>query len=650
MLRDLSRIRGDVVNGDQAAIADRFRDALARDHLAPHVRMLLAAYEARIRLRHGDDARVEALIAPILDALESDYVTAVRPEERDDLGERFAEVCALLAFSLARRGRWTDAVTAIERGKCVRQRYARALRRRPDLAHLLAFEANLYAAERGVEVAATAPGPQRDQDWLGHDLPPDAVLREAYRRALPRLAASEWQAPPLAQVVAALRPGEAVLSLGLTWAGLMAALLVPGRPLPAWTDLRAEFDEAWIGARVATDDAGADGFLIELERVTDLEAQRATLETLLADVDAALGAPVAAAMREFGCHRLVVVPHRFLRLVPLWALPAWQDLDVRMAPDLSSVVSGAHVAPTARRAVLVSNPTGDLPLTPTEAAVTAERLTAAQIATRHLAGSHATEHAVVGALRGVGILHFAGHGHAALTQPTLSGLLVHPDWRSADLEGPAAVVALADRAPNSARLTIDHDAGDPHRKLYLEHAASGTFFVDEWHGKVGLAGELWRVGDILVQGSLDGCGLAFLCACSSGLGALTSVEEATGVPASLDLAGVRTVVATGWPVSDALALLFADEFYARALDDAAPAIDVVACVRGAAAALRTLPAAEAAARLERLADRAPDATARSRLRATARRVTVGPARPFAHPFDWGAFYVTGAAELRFAER
>lgn len=648
-LRDLSVIATDVVDDDQDAIADRLQAGLDGGQFAPHVQLMMAAYEARLRLRQGDDARVQALLVPRLDAYEAAYVTSVRPEERTETGARFAEACGLLAFSHARRDQWTEAVAAIERGKCVRQRYARALRRDPELAHLLDIEADLYAAERGVDVELTRP-PRREDDWLGHDLAPEAALREAYRRALPRLDATSWQVPPLADVAAALRPGEALLSLGQTWAGLMAALIVRGDATPAWTQWRGDVDEPWIMARLAADADGRDGFLVELERVTDLAAQRATLERLLADLDEVLGAPVAAAMRRLHLHRLVVVPHRFLRLVPLWALPSWVDLDVRMAPDLSSIVSGAMLSPVTRRALLVGNPTGDLPLTPTEAAVTARRMRAVGIETLHLQGPAATEAAVVEALPGVGILHFAGHGHASLTNTTLSGLLVHPVWDAAGVDGAASLVALADAGSDSPRLTIDHDAGDPHRRIYLDHARSGTLFADEWEGAVTLAGELWRVGDILVQGSLDGCGLAFLCACSSGLGALTDVEEATGVPASLDLAGVRTVVATGWPVTDALALLFAEEFYTRALADARAAIDVVACVRASAAVIRSMASADAARRLDALATEAPDATGRFRLRATARRIANGPALPFAHPFDWGAFHVTGAAELRFADR
>jgi CHAT domain-containing protein len=204
---------------------------------------------------------------------------------------------------------------------------------------------------------------------------------------------------------------------------------------------------------------------------------------------------------------------------------------------------------------------------------------------------------------------------------------------------------MANHAPATPNLVIDQDEGDPRRKIYYDYAKRGTLFADALNDDVSLAGELWRAGDILVRGSLEGCALAFLCACSSGLGAIPALDEATGLPAALDLSGVRSVVSTGWPVADTLAVLFADEFYARAVSNDGGSIDVLAAVRGAAAALRNMDRADAAGRVEGLAERAVDAAARFRMRAYARRLRTGAERPFAHPFDWGAFFVTGAATV-----
>ena len=298
-----------------------------------------------------------------------------------------------------------------------------------------------------------------------------------------------------------------------------------------------------------------------------------------------------------------------------------------------------------RTALVVTNPTLDLPIAATEGAITAARLADGQFEVRELNGSEATEDAVVEKLAGIGLLHFAGHGHASLTDGSLSALLVSPEWSRAGIDGRDGLIKLANQAPDTPRLVIDQDEGDPRRRIHYEYAKQGTLFVDALEDDVSIAGELWRAGDILVSGQLEGCALAFLCACSSGLGAISQLDEATGLSAALDLAGVRSVVCTGWPVPDALAVLFADEFYLRALSGDASALDVVGAVRQAAAALRTMDRTDAAERVDRLAARAADAAARFRLRAYAKHLRAGPPRPFEDPFDWGAFFVTGAANV-----
>ena len=403
-----------------------------------------------------------------------------------------------------------------------------------------------------------------------------------------------------------------------------------------------------------------DGFLIALERGDDEAGQRDALTRLLEFLDDVLGKAAAEVLQKHEIRRLVVLPHRFLRLTPIWALPSWGDLDVRMAPGAASLADAHNVPVLTREALVVTNPTLDLPIATIEGDVTKRRLTDARFEVRALNGTEATEDAVISGLHGAGLLHFAGHGHAALGDGSLSALLVTPEWEKAHLSGPEALVALAheqgahrpddgrstiDDRRSAPHIVIDQDKGSPRRKIYDEYAKRGTLFADAVHDSVTVAGELWRAGDILVQGSLEGCALAFLCACSSGLGAIEALDEASGLPAALDLAGVGSVVSTGWPVPDALAVLFADEFYARALGQEASTIDLVAAVRATAATLRTMERTEAVERVERLAARAADATSRFRLRAYAKKLRRDGPRPFAHPFDWGAFYITGAARI-----
>jgi CHAT domain-containing protein len=645
-LSDVMLTLSAIADNDQLQAAEQLKQALDADSFEPHVQRGIAVSEARVRLAHNDDARVIELLQSRIGEYEEEYVTSIRAEDRLARGDEHQEACTLLAFALARAGQWGPSVEALERGKCARQRYTRAIRRTPAAAQLLELEADLYAMSRRLPLDRATPIATRVEDWLAHGVPPEAQLQEQYRRVIPALDPAAWKAPRLADIQSGLREGEAALSLGLSWPGLLGAVIARDRPACLQTMYRPDVTEARLVALLSdsAEENGQDGFLIALERGSDEAAQRTALDRLLAFLDEIIGRPVAEVLREHGLTRLVVIPHRFLRLTPLWALPSWVDFDVRMAPDASSLSRDDTARATWRRtALVVSNPTLDLALAPTEGAITTSRLTEAGFAVRVLNGGDATEDGIAARLGEVSVLHFAGHGHAALTDGSLSALLVSPEWSKAQMAGPETLVALANDAPDAPHLTLDQDEGSPRRKIYYDYAKRGTFFADVAHDEVSVAGELWRAGDILVQGSLEGCGLAFLCACSSGLGAIDALDEASGLPAALDLAGVRSVVSTGWPVADALALLFADEFYARLLPNEASAVDVVAAVRGAAGQLRTMERGAAADRVDALSARASGAAARFRLRAFGKRLRAGPEHPFAHPFEWGAFYATGAA-------
>src|SRR5262249_43434568 len=152
---------------------------------------------------------------------------------------------------------------------------------------------------------------------------------------------------------------------------------------------------------------------------------RPALERLLKYLDAAIGEPVAAVLRERGLKQLVVLPHNFLRLAPLWALESWRAFDVRIAPGAFALLDKRK--PVVRgQALIAANPTLDLPLAATEAAVAAERLSAMGLTARVLDGAEATEGALARALQESSLLHFAGHGIASLTNESMSALLVSP--------------------------------------------------------------------------------------------------------------------------------------------------------------------------------------------------------------------------------
>jgi hypothetical protein len=503
-LSDLGRLRTLIDGDDQSQVAEQLKEALESGTLNPGVERMMAVKEARVRLGLEQFERVLTLLEPRLDQYEEAYVTAIRTEDREERGDEFCEACMTLAFARAALNRWEDAVEAIERGKCARQRYLRALRRTPRAAELLELEAELYAISRGLPPGRATRTVARVQDWLAQGLSPEAELQEQYRQLIPTLDASTWRAPRLSDIQEGLREGEAALSLGLSWPGLMAAVIVRGRPACLHTIRRPEVTEAILAEYLSSNENGEDGFMVALERADGEEGPRKTLARLLEFLDEAIGRPVADALRDQGITRLVVIPHRFLRLTPLWALTSWVDLDVRIVPAASTLAESDSGQAMARSALVVTNPTLNLQMAATEGAITTARLEDSHFEVRVLAGAEASEDAIVERVQGAGLLHFAGHGHAALTDGSLSALLVSPEWSRAGVESADALVAMANMDPDTPHVFIDQDEGSPHRKIYYEYAKEGTLFVDAMADTVGVAGELWRAGDILVSGVWSG--------------------------------------------------------------------------------------------------------------------------------------------------
>ena len=162
-------------------------------------------------------------------------------------------------------------------------------------------------------------------------------------------------------------------------------------------------------------------------------------------------------------------------------------------------------------------------------------------------------------------------------------------------------------------------------------------------GEPRVRGELWLAAEIVLGEQLRDCRLALLAACESGVPAAGAVDEHGGLPAAFELAGARNVVATMWPVSEPVATLWADLFYAELAARAGdPEIDLAAVVRATGRRMRELDVTEATDRLLALAAGAGDGWAAMTLEAFA--YGLGE-RPFEHPWHWASFYLSGAGSV-----
>ncbi len=647
------------VTGEDRAAAEVFEAASRSAELDEDTRARMARVAAKKFLLIGEDRRVVELLEPVAAVFEQAYLAAVEPSEVASAGDDFAEAQRLLAFACARSGDWAGAWRHQEHDKSLRLRYRIALRRSERGAELLDYEARLHALGRGVDVDVA----DLDAfDAIGADVSLQRRALEHYRRLRPGLHDAlldpvEWRA-----LADALGPGEAAVSLGTGSFGTVVCAVTPGadreslqgRHFPDWTSAR-------IGEAMGGGEA-LDGWLFAIgDRLRQIDG-RAPLERVLEALDADIGGWIAATLGRRGIRRIHLACEGMLAFAPLWLLPSLSAFEVVLTP-CAAYLRETLAAPAARvRAGLaIGDPTGDLPVSAAEVALVREAFEARapELSVTTIEREDADEPATVEASRVADLVHFCGHGVADLTEPLRSGLLLHPRWGDLPVDSPQALEAAAKGAewrvlgddergaslPGMGFLHEwrDQDDGELHQR-HLEYAEHGTLWINYRDGRPLRCAELWSAGDMAVQGSLGHCALAVLSACKGGLGGFSPANETTGVPAALLLAGVGTVVVALWPVSDLASVLFAERFYTR-LRTTRGVLEIPALVKWASEALRDMDKASAAERVGALRERTPDRWTRFRLEAYARRLAQGQERPFAHPYDWGAFCVYGRTRV-----
>lgn len=614
----------------------------------------LALREGQLRLALDEHERAIEVLQTLLPHVEARYLTAVTDDDVNDAQVRLGSVADALAASLARQDDWDGVLRALDRAGGLRGRYRAALRADPAGRELLALERQLDAAARGAPVDGAVPA--------------RAQLLERYRQVRPRLDTERLASPSIADVGAALEAGEAVAAIGLHFTGTIGVLVAPGDAAqPAGRLLLEDVATLQWLELFAGEGEGDGDWLMALNDPTSGLAAEPSLSRMLAGVDEIVGRWLRALLDEHGLRRLTMVPDTMLYLIPWAALPSLRGIDVVMAASISEAVRGRRrSAPPARReALMVANPTLDLRVSAAACGPVARRLTDAGFAVAELAEAGATEPALLGAVGGRSVLHFAGHGRAERMR---SGLELQPDfaltgdgdpfgawieqagdWRAPagedddEEEEPAWVERFAD-VPGVGRLTERRWTHGDRLERRLEHAG-GTLVADYAGDRLIRLAELLSASDLMLAEGLGGCRLAVLVACASGAGVGRADEARAGVPIALQLAGIDSVIGTYWEVEEGFAALWAESFYAGLLD-AGARVDLAALVQRTGDELRTMSVAVARERLLALADGAGDPYAAMELEAYAHHLSDPP---FAAPAKWAAFYVIGRPMIEFEE-
>ena len=548
-----------------------------------------AIMETRYRMELGEHERVIRNLTPIIPALEEKYLTAVEDSVVAEAGERFSETCGALAFAHAHLNQWDEAIRSLERSKSLRLRYRAALRRSPAGKRLLELEAKLYALSRGVPLAAAEFEAEQTEDWLAAKVSLRNKVLEAYRTQRPRLSPELLAAPAVGDIARSLGADEAVVVLGVVKRGgtLLAVICLGDEGQPSGCFLLEDWPlRRWVPLFAGEQE---DGWLYALGAPELRLDHRPPLLRLLAGVDEVIGQTLRPLLRKRKVRRLTIIPHAWFHLVPFWALPSLETYDVMIAASSAHFMQARHAAEqVGLRALVVADPTQDLPASLAEADAVTRHLARLNFDVTRLDSEHATENAVVAALPGVSVFHFCGHGRSDTDNPDRSALLMSPqlsdvpaavgasdplehfaaaaqdwqaeaeDWRSADL-------------PGYGRLYEQVNAEGQPMERRIEYGERGSLWGSYRDGRLARLAEMWSAGDILIDSPLGDCRLAFLSACEAGSGSIvTEVEEYSGLPAALQLAGVSTVVCSLWPVGDALTAFYVDLFY-RTLAEATAA-------------------------------------------------------------------------------
>ncbi|MCT0206428.1 CHAT domain-containing protein, partial [Synechococcus sp. CS-1332] len=318
--------------------------------------------------------------------------------------------------------------------------------------------------------------------------------------------------------------------------------------------------------------------------------------------------------------QLILVPHRFLHLLPLHCLSLSESnntlLDhfargVRFAPSLQVLQLVQQRPQTGLDSLFaIQNPTRDLPYTDLEVEAIHPLFGPKPTVLRQQAATKAALERSSSTLASSTCLHFSCHGTFNFAQPQLSALILADSY--------------VDSQPDDA---------DPDR--YLPQLDGGAL-------------DLSRCLTLLDLFQLDlrQARLVTLSACETGLSEINSLsDEFVGLSSGFLFAGCNSVIGTLWTVSDISTGLLMAEFYRllKQQEQTQRQTDVAIALKQAQHWLRHLTCEQAVARIERALPSLPEAVRPNYnydIQELKRR-HLPTDRLYSSPFYWAAFCAVG---------
>lgn len=311
------------------------------------------------------------------------------------------------------------------------------------------------------------------------------------------------------------------------------------------------------------------------------------------------------------CHSLILIPHLYLHLFPLHALPItvdhktlpWQETvatGIRYAPS-SQILDYIHNRPqntTAKQFFAIQNPTEDLPYTDLEIEVIRRNFDPNSYILSRTAATKAALNAAenLAQLRQSRLIHFACHGGFNSENPLDSALILAGDMASPPQEG---------------------------RTLTLR---DGRRF-DTTHQGLTLR-------EIYANLELRACRLVILSACETGLLSSQLTDEYIGLASGFLYAGSPSVISSLWCVDDFATAFLTIRFY----QEFTPNTPIAQAAKAAQAWMRQVSQADFLKWLQDDLELPQKAFRNCQLRLR-RRYKTHP--PFSDPKYWSAFAAIG---------
>jgi CHAT domain-containing protein len=353
-----------------------------------------------------------------------------------------------------------------------------------------------------------------------------------------------------AEIRSLLAKNEAILEWYITFNGFKVFIITRDSIQPdVWEssleDLQAleEFQEEYIDD--IKDEQKYDNWTNQLETRLEKLAQILQIDEIISRIPE-------------HCQQLILVPFRYLHLLPLHALTSRrlrQNIEetgclldlfpggVRYTPSCQLLQLSQRVNPTGEESspttlFAIQNPTEDLDFTDIEVEAIAKSFNPAEVLIREKASKTGLQQQLE-ALQNADIAHFSCHGFFDFLDPRKSALIL-------------------------AGAKISTDNIDSENKSYIRSPQDELLDIEKCL-------TLEEIFDL----PLSKCSLVTLSACETGLTDIRdSTDEYIGLPSGFLYAGTTNVISTLWAVNDVSTAILMIKFYEIFLSETRPAVAV----------------------------------------------------------------------------